>query len=709
VFNDEAHHAWRPPSVPDEGARAEAGGEPDGELEEATIWINGLDMLQAGAGIAFCVDLSATPFYIAGSGQPEGVPFPWLVSDFGLVDAIECGIVKIPRLPVSDTTGRPEARYYRLWENINEGLSPGQRLPGKAKKPKPEVVYQKAEDALLTLASQWVERFAYIQAASNAQDKTPPVLIVVCDNTDVAEVFYRNIAGEQEIEEVVEVNGKAKVVKRTVYGDGRVFPEHFANREGFKPTIRIDSKLLAAAERGEPGVSRQDAAEQLRQVVATVGKRGAPGEQVRCVVSVAMLTEGWDAANVTHILGLRAFGSQLLCEQVVGRGLRRMDYTPDPATGLLREEYVDIYGVPFSLIPFRGRAPQEAQPNDRPPNHVMALEERREYEMRFPVVEGFVFALNRSLITADIGAMQPLVIDPGEVPTATFVSPQVGYRATAPGLGDPFAVEEQDREAYYRSTHLQAIEFQMAQQIVQALTATSGQPAGEGGVAVERVRLGGQSRHQLFPQVLRLVHAYIARKVQLRGVNACELGQEVYFRRVVERLLAAIRPDEGQGEPPLLPILNRYQPYGSTAGVDFKTVRPCFSTRYSHINLVAADTQTWEQTAAFRLEQGARRGIVACYARNDGLGFTIPYEFGGVPHHYEPDYLVRLANGMTVLVEIKGWEDEQDRAKHEAARRWCDAVNHWGEMGRWGMHVTRDPQVLLEELSTMLAAGESRR
>jgi len=648
VFNDEAHHAWRPPVKL--FATEEAAEELRAEFEEATVWVNGLDMLNQGAGIRCCVDLSATPFYIAGSGHTEGEPFPWLVSDFGLVDAIECGIVKIPRLPVSDTTGRPEPRYYRLWENINDNLQPGDRLAGKAKKPKPEAVYRDAEDALKTLAAQWVERYTYIQEASNAQDKTPPALIIVCDSTDVAEVFFRNISGEQEIETVEEVDGKTRTTKRTVYGDGRIFPEYFANREGFKPTIRIDSKLLAKAESGDPAVSRQDAAEQLRQIVATVGKRGEPGEQVRCVVSVAMLTEGWDANNVTHILGLRAFTSQLLCEQVVGRGLRRMDYTPDPETGLLREEYVDIYGVPFSLIPFRGRKPKEAQVEDRPSNHVFALEERKQYELRFPVVEGYAFALRRNLITADIAAMQPLVIDPGSIPTATFVSPQVGYRSGIPTLNDPFQIVEQTRETYYASTHLQAIEFQIAQQIVQTLTAESQFPV----AAATRATLRLQSRHQLFPQVLRLVHAYVARKVNFRGVNPCELGQETYFKRVVERLLAAIRPNDEEGEPPLAPILNRYQPTGSTADVDFKTVRPCFATKHSHINQVAADTATWEQAAAFRLEQAALHGTVKFYARNDGLDFSIPYEYLGVSLHYEPDFLVRLANDVTLVLELKG-------------------------------------------------------
>jgi type III restriction enzyme len=658
--------------------------------------VEGLDKLNAAAGVRCCIDLSATPFYIAGSGHTEGSPLPWIVSDFGLVDAIESGIVKIPRLPVSDTTGRPEPKYYRLWQNITENLKSGQKLPSK--KPKPDVVYMQAEDALLTLAGQWVERYRYVQEASDRQDKTPPVMIIVCDNTDLAEIFFRNISGEREEEVSVEEGGKRKVIKRTVYGDGRILPEYFANRPDFQPTIRIDSKLLAQAESGDSGATRKEAGELLRTIVATVGKAGQPGEQVRCVVSVAMLTEGWDANNVTHILGVRAFGSQLLCEQVVGRGLRRMDYVPDPQTGLLREEYVDIYGVPFSLLPFRGRKPGATEPEpDRPANHVFAIPERAAYAIQFPVVEGYVFALRRNVITADIDAMQPLEIDPGSVPTATFVSPQVGYRVGVRTLNDPFALEEQTREVYYASTHLQAIEFQIAQQIVEALTLGSG--GDDSGGSLARVDLRNQSRHQLFPQVLRLVHAYVQRRVHFRSVNPCELGQETYFRRVVERLLAAIRPDNSQGEAPLLPLLNRYEPLGSTERVNFKTVRPCFGTRHSHINQVAADTTQWEQTAAFRLEQAALHGVIQYYARNDGLGFTIPYEWLQMPLHYEPDFLVRLANDVTLVLEIKGWEDDQDRAKHEAARRWQDAVNNWGKLGKWAFHVCKDPHSLESQLS----------
>src|ERR1017187_2405218 len=374
VMNDEGHHCWRPAATEEDLATVDKD-----EVEEARVWLDGLDRVNnctAKPGISICLVLSATPFYLKGSGHPEGSPLPWYVSGFGLVDAIERGIVRIPRLLVMDATGRADPKYCKLWKAITENLEPGERSPGKAKRPKPEVIYSKAEGALLQIASQWKERFEQMEAATPGQEHVPPVLILVCDNTDIAEVFYRTISGETETETVTEAdvaevlgegdaengNGDApkptKSGKRkttTVYGKGAIFPDLFSNTPEVNRTIRIDTKLLAEAESDDPRKKRLDAAEELRRVVATVGKPGQPGEHVRCVVSVSMLTEGWDANNVTHILGVRAFGSQLLCEQVVGRGLRRMDYVPDPKTGLLSEEYVDVYGIPFSVIPFKGR------------------------------------------------------------------------------------------------------------------------------------------------------------------------------------------------------------------------------------------------------------------------------------------------------------------------------------------------------------------
>lgn len=692
VLNDEGHHAYRPAPTEDKLSAKEKK-----ERQEATVWVSGLDTINKACGIRFCVDLSATPFYIQRSSYPEGSPFPWLVSDFGLVDAIESGITKIPRLPVSDNTGRPEPKFFRLWKTINDAILPADRLPGRARKPKPEVVYREAEAALKTLASQWKERFEYIQEASDAHEKTPPVLIIVCDNTDIAEYFYRKISGE-EIVEVVEASGtrgRGKKETKIVYGQGALFPDMLANSEGVTRTLRIDSKMLAEAESEDPTKNRSQAAEALRQIVATIGKPGQQGAQIRCVVSVAMLNEGWDANNVTHILGLRAFSSQLLCEQVVGRGLRRMNYTPDPETGLLTEEYADVYGIPFSVIPFRGRPTNAPAPIDKPKNHVRAVPGRAAFEIRFPIVEGYTFALRKNEIKADIKAMASFRLDTEHTPTAVFVKPAVGYETGAPsGLG-PGQTELQDREAYYKTTHIQAIMFEITRQIVRKLVGDSKtQPDPE-----SNPTLRFQSRHRLFPQVFKLVATYVKKKVDFLGYNPCELGQEKYVTRIVERLMTVIQPDQTKGETPLLPLLNRYKPIGTSADVDFLTNRPCHGTQRSHINQVVLDTQTWERSAAFWIEHSE---VVECYVRNDHLGLSIPYEYTGVSHIYEPDFIVRLQNGVNLILEIKGFEPDQAVVKHEAAKRWVSAVNNWGQLKQWGFYVCKDPQRLRYELAAIL-------
>jgi type III restriction enzyme len=702
VLNDEAHHAYRPAEAPP-GLTPEE----KADREEATVWVSGLDRFNKAVGVKVCVDLSATPFYLFGSGYAEGAPFPWVVSDFGLVDAIESGIVKIPRLPVSDTTGRPEPKYFKLWKNIVDGLPAGDRLPGKARKPKPEAIWKEAEGALKTLMSQWIERHEQIRNATTGQENTPPVLIIVCDNTNIAQLFYENISGERVVEVTADATededeeegdeedaapkkrGKGPK-KKVIYGAGSLFPEHFSNREGFRPTLRIDSKTLAEAESQEEGGTRQDAAEQLRRVIATVGKPGEPGEQVRCVVSVAMLTEGWDANNVTHILGLRAFGSQLLCEQVVGRGLRRMDYTVDPTTKKLTPEYVDVYGIPFSVIPFKGREASKPAPEDKPKNHVKAMPERPKFEMRFPVVEGYAFALRKNVIRADIARMEVLEIEPNIEPTALVVGPSVGYTQGSSGSQGPGEYAQHDREEAYEDEHLQTIEFKIATEVIAALVGDAQNSRSP--KANPRLRL--MARHQLFPQVLRLVHQYVGSKVDwkgLYGIQRSELGLEKYRRRVVERLVDAIEPDEEAGESPLMPILNRYKPFGTTAEVDFKTTRRCQQTVKSHLNQVVLDTLTWEASAAFYLERSKH---VVCYTRNEQMGFTIPYEYDGISHAYEPDFLVKMTDGRMLVLEVKGYETDQENAKHQAAQRWVSAVNNADKTTIWGFKVCKDVQRL---------------
>ena len=734
VLNDEGHHAYRPAPV---DKKIKLSTDMKADRDEATVWVDGLDTINAACGIELCVDLSATPFYIQGSGYPEGSPFPWIVSDFSLVDAIESGITKIPRLPAIDNTGRPDPKYFRLWRHVVADLRAGEKLTGG--RPKPEVVYRKAEDALVTLVGEWKEKLEQVRDAAPGQDRTPPVLIVVCDNTDVATHVHRMISGEELVEadpadepdddeETPRARRKRKLKKR--YGPGlRGFPDLW-NREGRTVTLRIDSKLLEAAESDDPAATQKEAAEELRQIVSTVGKPGEPGADIRCVVSVNMLSEGWDANNVTHILGLRAFHSQLLCEQVVGRGLRRMDYAPDPETGLLTPEYVDIFGVPFSLIPFKGRQPEKGPPPEELPKHeVMALPERRAFEIRFPVVEGYVVQLTRNRVTCDVQAVEPLTLDPARTPTAAFIRPQVGYQIGHPGTHGGFGFETVDRQAYYDSTHPQEIAFEIAREIVSRLTETAsaaeavassggtgaGRPAaaGDGGSGAATAANGSAngrgaprsgSRAALFPQVLAIVQAYVRERVDLRGLDPCEIGLQTYAEQIASRLLDAIRPDDAQGEPPVLPRLNRYRPAGSTAGVRFKTVRPVQPTETSHLNFVACHTASWEQAAMFRIEQLAQDGLVECYARNYRLEFTIPYELYGEPRAYEPDFIVRLRDGLSVVLEIKGAPDPDADAKHQAARRWIHAVNNWGRLGEWAFLVCRDPQRLGQEIERLSAA-----
>lgn len=703
VLNDEGHHAYRPAPV---GADEKLTAEEKADREEATVWVSGLDKINAACGIGLCVDLSATPFYIHGSGYPEGSPFPWIVSDFSLVDAIESGITKIPRLPAMDNTGRPDPKYFKLWEHITRDLKVGEKLTGG--KPKPAVVYRKAQDALITLAGEWKQKLEQVESSAPGQDRTPPVMIIVCDNTDIAKEFYREISGEELVE--VETDDeddeddedetpkrrkkKAKAQKR--YGSGlQGFPGLW-NRKGAEVTLRIDSNLLAAAESEDPNATKKDAAEELRKIVSTVGRPGEAGADIRCVVSVNMLSEGWDANNVTHILGLRAFHSQLLCEQVVGRGLRRMDYTPDPETGLLTAEYVDIFGVPFSLIPFKGREPGKgAPPEDRPKHEVMALPERKALEIRFPVVEGYVVDLKRNLIKCDVVKVEKTTLDPWTTPTAAFVRPQVGYQIGHPGAQTGFGFDLVDRQAYYDSVHPQTIEFELAKEIVRALTEAA---------IPGKERLRQHSRALLFPQVLAIVKRYVATRVDLASCHPCEIGLQTYAQRVVGLLLAAITPDDERGEAPLLPRLNRYRPVGSTESVHFKTVKPVQMTGASHLNFVACDTGSWEQAAAFQLEKLAKDDVLLSYARNDRLEFNIPYELYGNPQVYEPDFIVRLRNGLNVVLEIKGKQFEDTDAKHQAAKRWVAAVNHWGRLGRWDFLVCREPQRLGEGLAAMNTA-----
>ncbi|MBI4491293.1 MAG: hypothetical protein HY690_00670, partial [Chloroflexi bacterium] len=555
--------------------------------------------------------------------------------------------------------GRPVPEYFRLWESIMARLQPHERGEGR-RRPRPESILREADGALQQLAGEWVRAFETFQREGY---QAPPCLIAVCDNTDLSELLFERIAEE-----------------------GRVFPVYLRNEAGREVTLRIDTRLLDQAEaaNGE-GATREERAEALRRKVATVGKAGEPGGQVRCVVSVGMLTEGWDAQNVTHILGLRAFQSQLLCEQVVGRGLRRMNYHFElDEQGVPRYvEYVDVYGIPFEVIPIKKRPTTGPPPPEPETTPVQALKEREaRYRIDFPRVEGYVYQV-RDRIEAEVDQIEPVRLDPAVEPTETIVRAKVGYELGGPGLRGPGETLIQTREQFYASVRVQELEYELARRVVAAL--------------VGRERFRYAARHLLFPQALAIVRAYLASRVDYGPVDRREVGLERYAALIVERLLAAIRPGD-DGQPRLLPRLERFRPRGSTAEVSFRTIRQCRQTLKSHLSHVVLDAPRWEASVAFQLEASPH---VQSYARNDHLELTIPYDFLGGQHVFKPDYLVRLANGLHLLLEIKGMETEQDRAKYQAARRWVEAVNTWGDMGRWAFEVCKDPREAGELLARL--------
>jgi len=611
VLNDEAHHAWRPPP----GLTAK--GSDKDELLEATVWVNGLDRIHNDREILRCLDFSATPMYPgAVGGEKAWRPFEWVVSDFGLVDAIESGLVKIPRIPTDDDSGLSIPKYRNLWEYVKKALPKRGEDPEDADHPLIDYLAE-VDGPLKQLADGWIRTY---EAWLEAGRAIPPVMIVVCNETKMAEMLEIHIARRGEAGQWLQ------------------------NRDGMEHTVRIDSKLLADAEARAEGESAHDAAERLRGLVATVGKEGRPGEQVRCLISVGMLSEGWDARNVTQILGLRAFQSQLLCEQVVGRGLRRADYTD-----LSRPEYVDVYGVPFQLLPFAraaGGAPIE------PPRTttVRSLREREHLRLQFPRVEQIISDVG-DVIAVDFDAIEPVRVSSENDPNATWVEFEVG----TPGKG--IGGESQDRGAAYERFRMQRLVFRLAADLT--------------------TDLEGREKPWVFPQLVRIVEQTIERKVEYdRGVDERELCNMRYVAELRNRIRSAIRTDERDG---LLPVLNDYDPIGDTT-VNFQTAKQAEPVAKSHISHVVWDSQL-ERDIARQLDRDER---VVSFAKNERLFYEIPYRWQGTTGRYRPDFVIKLESGVTLVIEGKGRKTEKDDAKLTAARRWIEAVNAWGRLGPWG-------------------------
>jgi type III restriction enzyme len=699
VINDESHHCYRrKPDSPDiTGLSTDERKEAEKREEEARVWISGLEAIKNKLDIRAIYDLSATPFFLRGSGFPEGTLFPWVVSDFSLIDAIESGIVKVPRVPVADDSVTGEMPTYRdLWSRIRDHLPKKGRgtLYYGIEKNEPRLPAE-LEGALQSLYSNYEKYYRLWEKNKNLNHsgQTPPVFIVVCNNTNVSKLVYDYIAGWQK-----SLDAGQEII---VPGALPVFNNE--NNGGWTPrpnTILIDSeqlesgeplsqdfKKIAAAEIEEfkdeyrrrfpdRDPSKLDDADLLREVMNTVGKPGKLGENVKCVVSVSMLTEGWDANTVTHILGIRAFQTQLLCEQVVGRGLRRMSYAVNEA-GFFDPEYAEVYGVPFSFIPCSGST---VEPKPGPtPTRVRALEARKELMISFPRLHGYKYELSTETLEARFSYDSKFELSTVDLPTKVQLDPIVGESS----------YHTLDTLKEYR---INQVVFSLAKRLLDTYLRDD----------------EGNEKPWLFPALIPIVKDWL---------NQCLVCKDNAFpqmlliialaQQAVEYIYRAIvRSDRGNKR--LKPLLRPYDTVGTTAYVDFDTIRPVYATRVDkcHISHVVADTDSWEQKMTQALEDMEE---VFCYVKNQNVGFTIPYIYEGEDKLYYPDFIVKIDDGsgsgdlLNLIIEVTGEKKKEKAAKVETARSfWVQAINNHGGFGRWAFLEIRDPWNAKSEIIKML-------
>ncbi len=676
VINDEAHHCYRrKPGAEAEKLTADERREALQRESEARIWISGLESVKAKFGVRGIYDLSATPFFLRGSGYPEGTLFPWVVSDFSLIDAIESGIVKVPRVPVADDQMTGEQPTYRdLWPRIRDDL-PKKGRAAERLGAEPQLPVE-LEGALLSLYGNYAQAFSRWQASGLG---TPPVFIVVCNNTNVSKLVADWIGGWGKPlpdGSSVLVLGRLPLFSNVVDGRWRERPLTLlvdsvqlesgeAMDDAFKKAAATEiARFKAEYRQRYPGRDAEALTDEdlLREVMNTVGKPGLLGEQVRCVVSVSMLTEGWDANTVTHILGVRAFGTQLLCEQVVGRGLRRISYVAGD-DGKFEPEYAEVYGVPFSFIPTAGGMLDPKPP--RRPVRVRAVEARTSLEITFPRLTGYRYDLPGERLTAGFTADSCLTLSTEDVPTVTELRPFVGESST-------HTLDS------LRTERPQTVAFGIAKRTLERY-----------------FREEGNERPWLFPDLLRIARAWLAECVACKDNAFPQLLLLAEFAETAaERIYQAVVTSTA-GEKLLKPVLRTFDTIGSTRFVDFDTTKPVYETHPDrcHVNYVVADTESWEQKLAASLEE---MDEIFSYVKNQGLGFRIPYVIDGEEHSYEPDFIVQLRDGFPeprhLIVEVTGERRRDKAAKVATARNlWVPAVNNHGGFGRWAFTEVTDP------------------
>jgi type III restriction enzyme len=675
VLNDEAHHCYREKPIPEEeqDLKGEDKKTAERNKEAARVWISGLEAVKRKLGVSRVVDLSATPFFLSGSGYVEGTLFPWTVSDFSLMDAIECGIVKLPRVPIADNISGDEMPMFRtLWEHI------GPKMPrkgrGKSGELDPLALPPQLQTAIEALYGHYEQTFALWREAGI---RVPPCFIVVCQNTAISKLVYDYLSGFTKTNE----DGTTNFTP----GRHRLFwnyDEH-GNPLPRPNTLLIDSEQLESGEALDTNFRklasdeierfRREIVERtgdrhaadnltdqdlLREVMNTVGKEGQLGESIRCVVSVSMLTEGWDARTVTHVLGVRAFGTQLLCEQVVGRALRRQSYDLNDE-GLFNVEYADILGIPFDFTAKPVIAPPQ---KPRETIQVRAVRpERDQLEIRFPRVVGYRVELPKERLEACFNEDSVLELTPDLVgATATVNSGIIGKQVD---LTLKHTADVRPSQVVYELT---------SYLVLNKWPGADGDP-----------------QLHLFGQLKRITREWIDDYLVCKGgTYPAQLKFKMLADMASERITAAIVRSYAR-ERPITAVLDPYNPVGSTMHVNFTTSRTHrweTDPRRCHVNWVILDSD-WEAELCRVAEKHPR---VRAYVKNHNLGLEVPYRYGSDARAYIPDYIVLVDDGhgdddlLHLIIEIKGYRREDAKEKKSTMETyWVPAVNHAGTYGRW--------------------------
>jgi type III restriction enzyme len=676
VLNDEAHHCYREKlqvDMPD--LKGEDKEEAEKNNEAARLWINGIDAVNRHLGVLRVADLSATPFFLRGSGYAEGTLFPWVMSDFSLMDAIECGIVKLPRVPIADNLpGTDEMPMFRnLWAHIGKNMPKKGR--SKANQMSPADLPPQLQTALQVLYGHYQKTFDLWEETGIS---VPPCFIVVCNNTASSKLVYDFVSGyEQE-----DSNG-SKTWHGSQFKLFSNYDEH-GNPLARPNTILIDSEQLESGAAFDPNFQRVAADEiarfrreiiersgdardgenisdqdLLREVMNTVGKKGRLGGGIRCVVSVSMLTEGWDTNTVTHVLGVRAFGTQLLCEQVIGRALRRQSYEVNEE-GLFPVEYADVLGIPFD---FNSKPVISTPQVPRETLHVRAMRpDRDSLEITFPRVLGYRVELPNDKVIAKFDrinselVLTPDLVGPTQIENAALIGQPIDLTLTHMKDVRPSQV------VYELTTYLLKNKWRDP---------------------------NDEPRLNLFGQLKRITKEWIDNHLVCKGgTYPAQLKYKMLADMAAEKIVDGINLAlDGVNE--IEAVLDPYNPLGSTNHVNFNTTKPLryeTNPKKSQVNWAILDS-TWEQEFCRVVEKHPK---VRAYVKNQGLGFEVPYRYGSETRRYLPDFIVLIDDGngdqdlLHLVIEIKGYRGEDAKMKKDTMDLyWIPGVNRIKAYGRW--------------------------